>query len=402
MAGDGAGEAMDTSSPTASSVGDGTLVDDFTDSSFQCCVCLDLLYKPIVLACGHISCFWCVYKAMHRLRASHCAICRQPYNHFPSICQLLHFLLLKLEPAAYKRREKEVLEQEKHLEIYSPQFVDHLFSERVRSEADKNNDSLKARKSTASKGPTFPENGLENGICKRISVNDVLCALCKELLYRPVVLNCGHVFCESCLSGIVGHQVKCQVCQSLHPGEFPNICLDLDHFLEEQFPREYVMRRETIMFRKIQCTLGEPSSSVLQTEKQNTKSSCHVTDDRLWLTEDLSNLHIGVGCDSCGMYPIIGKRYKCKDCTETIGFDLCEACYNTSSKLPGRFNQQHTPDHKFELDDSKLLYKILMLRAMPEVRQQDVAEADFPHDDQQDIENHDSVPEGGRNEDEIL
>lgn len=48
------------------------------------------------------------------------------------------------------------------------------------------------------------------------------------------------------------------------------------------------------------------------------------------------------------MYPIIGDRYKCKDCVEVIGFDLCGDCYNSRSKLPGRFNQQHKPEHKFE------------------------------------------------------
>lgn len=31
-----------------------------------------------------------------------------------------------------------------------------------------------------------------NGNCKQISVEDVLCAACKQLLFRPVVLNCGH------------------------------------------------------------------------------------------------------------------------------------------------------------------------------------------------------------------
>ena len=100
--------------------------------------CRDLLYKPVVIckisffftftlqqlgyailfkthlsstgaACGHMSCFWCVHKAMHVVRESHCAVCRQPYKHFPSICQLMHHLVLKLEPADYKRREKEVL-----------------------------------------------------------------------------------------------------------------------------------------------------------------------------------------------------------------------------------------------------------------------------------------------------
>lgn len=49
------------------------------------------------------------------------------------------------------------------------------------------------------------------------------------------------------------------------------------------------------------------------------------------------------------MFPIIGKRYKCLDCKEAVGFDLCENCYDTRSKLPGRFNQQHTPEHRFVL-----------------------------------------------------
>lgn len=49
------------------------------------------------------------------------------------------------------------------------------------------------------------------------------------------------------------------------------------------------------------------------------------------------------------MSPIIGERYKCKDCVESIGFDLCEACHNNPAKVPGRFNQQHKPEHKFEI-----------------------------------------------------
>ncbi|PNX91556.1 E3 ubiquitin-protein ligase prt1-like protein [Trifolium pratense] len=49
------------------------------------------------------------------------------------------------------------------------------------------------------------------------------------------------------------------------------------------------------------------------------------------------------------MYPIIGDRYKCVDCKEIIGFDLCGDCYKNRAKRPGRFNQKHTPDHKLEL-----------------------------------------------------
>lgn len=56
------------------------------------------------------------------------------------------------------------------------------------------------------------------------------------------------------------------------------------------------------------------------------------------------------------MYPIIGDRYRCKDCLERIGFDLCGDCYNTSSKLPGRFNQQHTAEHRFELKCTNIIH----------------------------------------------
>lgn len=62
------------------------------------------------------------------------------------------------------------------------------------------------------------------------------------------------------------------------------------------------------------------------------------------------------------MYPIVGDRYRCQDCVELIGFDLCGDCYNTRSKRPGRFNQQHTPDHRFELVKLPDNLRNLMLR----------------------------------------
>ncbi|PWA61650.1 Zinc finger, RING/FYVE/PHD-type [Artemisia annua] len=49
------------------------------------------------------------------------------------------------------------------------------------------------------------------------------------------------------------------------------------------------------------------------------------------------------------MCPIIGERYRCKDCTEKSGYDLCGDCHGVGSKLPGRFNQKHTPEHRLEL-----------------------------------------------------
>jgi len=69
-------------------------------------------------------------------------------------------------------------------------------------------------------------------------------------------------------------------------------------------------------------------------------------------------VHYGVGCDGCGVYPIAGRRYKCLDCAEDIGFDLCGECYDDGvhkrasvgdgNVATGRFNQQHRPDHSME------------------------------------------------------
>lgn len=100
------------------------------------------------------------------------------------------------------------------------------------------------------------------------------------------------------------------------------------------------------------------------------------------------------------MYPINGKRYKCQDCKEAIGFDRCEACYNTTSELPSRFIQQHTPDHKFEIDDSQTLRNILMRRANHlNIQEQDV-EVNVPTDDG--LHDHENLDDEGSGSEEQL
>ncbi|PQQ08047.1 E3 ubiquitin-protein ligase PRT1 isoform X2 [Prunus yedoensis var. nudiflora] len=201
--------------------------------SFICCVCLDLLYKPIVISCGHVSCFW------------------------------------------------------------SGDWI---------------------------------------------SVADVICAACKQLLFHPVVLNCGHVYCESCIVKPDEQMLRCNVCQSSHPSGFPKVCLVIGHFLEEQFPKEYALRRAAVQLKQADSKHENPNACATKADMQRKKLSS-------WSDP----VHIRFGCDSCGMFPIIGDRYNCLDCFEKKGFDLCSHCYNTNSKLPGRFNQQHTPEHRFKL-----------------------------------------------------
>ncbi|XP_013622701.1 PREDICTED: E3 ubiquitin-protein ligase PRT1-like [Brassica oleracea var. oleracea] len=326
---------------------------------FLCCVCLELLYKPIVLSCGHLSCFWCVHKSMNELRESHCPICRDPYVHFPAVCQKLHFLLKKIYPLAHHKREEQVLKEEQELDCFSPQIDEPKPKEESScsggspnvSDERKVEECSDAERLLSSEEPkdakalnVFHEN---NKVIKQISKDDLLCSACKELLVRPVVLNCGHVYCEGCVVDMFqeGEKIKCQECHISDPRGFPKVCLVLEQLLEENYPEEYNSRRSGI-----QKSIAHTSKRNIQSShKEGPSLSGENNNDLPWWANPASNVHIGAGCDCCGVYPIIGDRYRCKDCKEEIGYDLCKDCYETPSKVPGRFNQQHTPEHRLEL-----------------------------------------------------
>ncbi|XP_019461902.1 PREDICTED: E3 ubiquitin-protein ligase PRT1-like [Lupinus angustifolius] len=360
---------------------------------FVCCVCLDLLYKPIVLACGHMCCFWCVHKSMSCLRESQCPFCRNQYYHFPTICQMLHFMLLKIYPVAYKGREIQTLEEEKKTGFYSPQFdadtgrsqtkFGHSGSpsssssinlvsntcnggtseciERLQSAAQEGDEGTIVFEHSSygapigigtpsAEGKLLSENELLPQ--QKISVEDVMCTMCKQLLFHPVVLNCGHVYCETCVVNLADEDLRCQVCQLPHPKGLPKVCLGFDQFLEETFPEDYARRRVAVQLSK---TKAQPvTSSNCSSDNGNKGENID------WWSDPDSKVHIGVGCDFCGMFPIIGDRYKCSDCKEKMGFDLCSDCYNTRSKLPGRFNQQHTSEHKFKLVQPNIIRNIML------------------------------------------
>ncbi|CAL5192014.1 unnamed protein product [Lathyrus oleraceus] len=352
--------------------------DEEVPDSFSCCVCLDLLYKPIVLSCGHICCFWCVYKSMNCLRESQCPTCRHQYYHFPTVCQALHFLLLKMYPVAYNRRINQTLEEEKKSGFYSPQFDPDTCESQAKfghscspSSSSKMNlvpnscnvetfECTKQPEFTAHKAEpettgtpaeekTLPHDKLD--IKQKISVADVMCTMCKQLLFRPVVLNCGHVYCETCVYKLADEMLRCEVCQSPHPRGFPKVCLEFNHFLEEQFAEEYARRSDAIELKEIKVKPETPSCSLDNGNKGESTE---------WWSDPDLKVHIGVGCDFCGMFPIIGDRYRCTDCKEKMGFDLCKDCYDTRSKLPGRFNQQHTSDHSFKLVQPNYIRNIML------------------------------------------
>lgn len=65
------------------------------------------------------------------------------------------------------------------------------------------------------------------------------------------ILHLVLVYCEPCIA-LAGEAIRCQICQSPHPVGFLKVCLEFDHFLEEQFPEEYTARRGTVQPKEVQ------------------------------------------------------------------------------------------------------------------------------------------------------
>lgn len=168
---------------------------------------------------------------------------------------------------------------------------------------------------------------------------DELCFECNKLLYKPSVLNCGHVCCKSCLPSSDG-LLACKRCGSVHPGKFPSVCISLDEIIQEFFPREYAARAEAVGLS------FEPLSS-----------GSSLNNDSRSMPHRVGNVHVGVGCDNCGAEPIRGNRYSCMDCA--VGYDLCEDCHSKGSTCGGRFNQQHLPGHRMEANNTLLLKNVM-------------------------------------------
>ncbi|KAL8439860.1 hypothetical protein Efla_004386 [Eimeria flavescens] len=109
--------------PEADAAGEG---EDAEDSRLEihreliCCVCFDLLQKPVLLQCGHVFCFWCTYRSMNAYDVSACPLCRLPFHCLPPVCRPLYVYLHQKYPAAAARRDREVEAFERQRRLRSP------------------------------------------------------------------------------------------------------------------------------------------------------------------------------------------------------------------------------------------------------------------------------------------
>lgn len=92
------------------------------------------------------------------------------------------------------------------------------------------------------------------------------------------------------------------------------------------------------------------------------------------------------------MYPIRGDRYKCVECKEDVGFDLCIKCHESReshSKL-GRFNQQHNSSHTLEVLKPRAARNIMFtLLSLPILPDEEIGDKDSEDEESRDEDSED-------------
>jgi len=149
------------------------------------------------------------------------------------------------------------------------------------------------------------------------------CVVDDELAFEPCCLSSGSIVSAHNIpdNGFKKDPDRFFAC-ALH-GQIPRKSVALEYIIKDMFPKEYAeLAREV------------PPSKALM---------------RVPLETSDQHLHIGLGCDGCGMWPILGKAWYDADCPEGVGYHLCDGCYTFGVHrrvLTGRFNQSHLPNNR--------------------------------------------------------
>ena len=218
-------------------------------------------------------------------------------------------------------------------------------------------------------------------ISKEFDQEDFHCPVCRELLWKPVIKQCGHAACFLCT-----HKAMDQLCDSACPlcrapfRHLGDVCEPLHNFICRTFRNEeteeehfccrtcgrpgsvYVGNCGHVLCedcRDSDCACGArrvftprvPCALLeLASHKTRAPAGAPLLDEapapERALSDESPYVHFGVGCDGCGAFPIRGAAFRCLDCPDAVGFDLCAECRSSSLVVTGRFDQGHTSSHR--------------------------------------------------------
>ncbi|KAJ4300752.1 hypothetical protein N0V90_002840 [Kalmusia sp. IMI 367209] len=128
--------------------------------------------------------------------------------------------------------------------------INHTAMQKILKKFDKR--TALGVKATVPKQIEYPEfsEHLAKAVCAEVDsqilshipqVEDYSCPMCMELKWRPVKLNCGHVFCIRCLIVMQNNkQDRCPLCREKTVAEAnsDNLDAELAHYLKKWFPDE--------------------------------------------------------------------------------------------------------------------------------------------------------------------
>ena len=231
----------------------------------------------------------------------------------------------------------------------------------------------------------------DGGSSARVEPTDVDkaldCVACGRCLRGATVLTCGHSVCITCVpraaAGVAEAPAACPACGIPVLGESARfvVCKKLDDLVKAVRPLDYAQREREAEAEACACDggVGGAAGRVVGTPAiagAEAAAEGAATDGGLEEAgvgggggRDVETyIHFNVGCDACGSYPIVGARYRCMDCPERVGFDLCGTCHRAGlHSVPGRFGQHHTPEHRMRRVEERRTLVHAMLAANREV-----------------------------------
>uniref|UniRef100_A0A665T293 LON peptidase N-terminal domain and ring finger 3 n=1 Tax=Echeneis naucrates TaxID=173247 RepID=A0A665T293_ECHNA len=253
-----AGAAGAPARPAADATGCG-------DADFFCRICLNFLFEPVTLPCGHCFCRKCLERET-KDKERPVAVCKQCGFRVADVRGyrvnvVLSSLLAKWFPALHQagrlRREGNGLYAEKKTEAALEKYnqailiapMDHiLFSNRsqIHSSLKHYEKALRDAEMACCLKPDWSkvnsrttcsficsalQTSATNSLCKKnrppsavtdalssavsevLDPTDLECSLCMRLFYEPVTTPCGHTFCLQCLERCLDHNPKCPLCK---------------------------------------------------------------------------------------------------------------------------------------------------------------------------------------------
>ena len=151
------------------------------------------------------------------------------------------------------------------------------------------------------------------------------------------------IICDGCdCQKIVGNRYKCAVCPNF---DYCEKCLKAHPEHEHPFIKIYHPKMKLASIKAVvdeNCPAYIPPVKIIPNTCEKLRSTNNY---RNLVVDHDGPVHEKVTCDGCGMYPIIGCRYKCAICPN---FDFCEKCEKKFYKEHSHpMIQIESPDMKF-------------------------------------------------------